>query len=97
MARGALQVPILVQARPVQRVSVIDIFARVEMEPTLTALGLRARIPSNGEGLVSASGEFDQILLQRGNAEDVFDDIVGELAVGAIRADGKLVAAFGER
>src|SRR5580693_3279847 len=45
MALCAHEIPILVQLGPVQSVVVLDILVRIEMEPMLAALVLRAAIP----------------------------------------------------
>ncbi|MGR9099208.1 MAG: hypothetical protein ACU826_01445 [Gammaproteobacteria bacterium] len=43
------------------------------MEPASTSLFLRAAVPSDGKGLQAPTVQLDQILLQRENAEGVFD------------------------
>lgn len=87
VAVGALVVPVLVDAGPVQVVTGLELLLRVEVEPTLAAFLLRAAVPGNTEGLQAAAGKFDQVLLQRGKAEGVFDLEVGELAVRAVGVD----------
>ena len=96
MAFGTLQRPVLVAPGPVQRIRVVDLLARLQMEPALAALILRPRIPGDRQRLVTSAGEGDQVLLQRVDAEGVGDLVVGELAVGAVGADHELVAAFEE-
>ena len=65
VALGALQVPVLVQASPVQRVLGVDLLLGVEVEPALPARGLGPAVPGDGERLQPATGKRDQVLLQR--------------------------------
>ena len=87
VALGALAVPVLRGLRPVQHVAVVHALARVEVEPALAALLLRAAVPGDGEGLVAAARQLDQVLLQRRQAEDVGHRVVREPAVRAVGAD----------
>ena len=75
-----------------QDVVVADLFMRIEMEPALPALALRARIPSKRQCLDAPVGKLDEILLQGIEAEGVFHLEGGELAVRAVGLDHELVA-----
>ncbi|WP_319325864.1 hypothetical protein [Bradyrhizobium sp.] len=90
MALRTHEIPVLVQLRPVQGIVAGDGVVRVEMKPALTALLFRPRVPGDGEGLDAAVREFDQILLQRIDAEGVFHLEGRELAVGPIGLDQEL-------
>ena len=87
MALGAHEVPVLVQLGPVQEIVVADLFVRIEVKPALTALVLRATIPGDRERLQPSVGKFDQVLLQRIQAECVFDLEHAELAVRPVGLD----------
>jgi hypothetical protein len=87
MALRAHEIPILVQLGPVQDVVVLDVLVRIEMKPALAAVALRAAVPGDREGLQAAVGKFDEILLQRLDAEGVFHLERGELAVGPVGLD----------
>ena len=91
MALGAHEVPVLVELGPVQDVVVTDLLVGIEVEPALTACLLRSAIPRDRQGLQSAIGEFDQVLLKRIEPECVLDLESGELAVGAVGLDQKFV------
>ncbi len=84
---GAHEIPVLVELRPMQNVGVADRLARIEMEPALTALLLRPAVPRDGERLNPPVRKRDQILLQRIEAEGVFDLVFRKLAVRAVRLD----------
>ena len=96
VALGALEVPVLLQAGPVQRIAGLDVLARIEVEPALAALRLRPRIPRDAQGLHAAAGQLDQVLLQRTDAERILDLVVGELAVRPVGVDDEPVAAARE-
>ncbi len=87
VALGALEVPVLADAGPVQRIAGPDVLAGVEVEPALSALRLRARVPGDGQRLLAAARKLDQVLLQRAHAERVGDLVVGELPVRAVGVD----------
>ena len=87
VALGALAVPVLRELRPVQHVAVVHALARVEVEPALPALLRGAAVPGDGEGLVAAARQLDQVLLQRRQAEGVGHRVIREPAVGAVGAD----------
>jgi hypothetical protein len=70
-----------------QDVVVLDLLVRIEMEPALAALLLGAVIPGDRQGLQPAVRKFDEILLQRLDAEGVFHLERGELAVGVVGLD----------
>ncbi len=88
VAVRALIVPGLLRGGPMQRVAVVHrrarIRIRIKMEPALTALLRRARVPGQAEGLEPTAGKRDQILLQRRPAEGVADRIVPQLPVGPV-------------
>src|SRR5262249_36545170 len=87
VALGAHEVPVLVQLGPMQNIVALDLLVGIEMEPALATLLLRAGVPGDREGLQPAVREFNEILLQRIDAEGVFHLERGELAVGAIGLD----------
>ena len=87
VALGAHEVPVLVQLGPVQEIVVADFFVRIEVKPTLAPLVFRAAVPGDGEGLQSSIGKFDQVLLQRIEAERVLDLEHAELAVRPVGLD----------
>ena len=93
MALGALEVPGLVDAGPVQRVAGLELLVGVEVEPALAALVLRPAVPGDAQRLHPAVGKGDQVLLQRRDAEGVADLEVGELAVRAVGIDQELAVA----
>ena len=90
MAFGAHEVPVLVQPGPVQHVVVPDAFVRIEMKPALAAFVLRPRVPGDRQRLQAPVGEFDQILLQRIDAEGVLRLERRQLAVRPVRLDHEL-------
>ena len=90
MALGAHEVPVLIELRPVQDVVVLDVLVGIEVEPALAALVLRPRVPGERERLHAAVGEFDEILLQRIEAEGVFHLEGRELAVRPVGLDEEL-------
>ena len=90
MALGALKVPGLVDAGPVQRIARLQVLIGVEMEPALAALFLRPRVPGDAQRLHPSVGKGDQVLLQRGDAEDVADLEIGEFAVRSVGVDEEL-------
>ena len=92
MATGALVVPGLVAAGPVQWVTGLDLLSWVEVEPALAALLFRPAVPGDAERLQPLTGKSDQVLLQRIDAESVGDRIVVQCAIGAAGADHELVA-----
>jgi hypothetical protein len=76
----------------VQDVIVLDLLIRIEMEPVLATLLLRAGVPGDRERLQPSVRELDEILLQRIDPEGVFHVERGELTVGAICLDKKFPA-----
>ena len=93
VALGAHEVPVLRGRVQCSGSVVSDVLLRIEVKPALAALRLRARIPGDRERLHAAVGRFDQVLLQRLDAEGVLDLEVGELAVGSVGADEILPVA----
>ena len=90
MAFGAHEVPVLIELGPMQDVVVFDVLFRVEVKPALAALVLGPRIPGERERLHAAVGKFDEVLLQRIEAEGVFHFERGELAVRPVGLDEEL-------
>ena len=90
VALRAHEVPVLVQPGPMQDIVVLDLLVRVEMKPALTALILRPAVPGDRQRLHAAIRKLDEILLQRIEAECVFDLEHGGLAVGAVGFDEEL-------
>ncbi len=86
VALRALRVPALGELRPVENVEVIDALARVEVEPALASLLGRTGVPADSERLVASVRQLDEVLLQRGEAEDVVDRVVGP---GPVRTVGE--------
>src|SRR5262245_47724506 len=70
-----------------QRIGVRHFRVWIQMKPLLAALLRTAGIPRENQTLNAAVRERHEILLKRKNAECVFDGIVGELAVGSVRAN----------
>ena len=97
VALGAHVVPVLTGARPVQLVTVGHVLARVEMKPSLPALGARPRVPGDAERLEAAVGEFDEVLLERRCSERIRDVVVVQHAVGAIGSHHELPVTPEER
>jgi hypothetical protein len=64
-----------------QFVVVADFLLRIKVEPALAALVLRPGVPGDRQRLQPAIGKLDEILLERIDAERVFDLKDGELAV----------------
>ena len=96
MTFGAHEVPVLVQLGPVQDVVVTDLLVRIEVEPALAALCLRSAVPGHRQGLQAAVGKLDQVLLQRIDAEGVFDLESGKLAIGSVGFDQKFAVVAKE-
>jgi hypothetical protein len=80
----------------VELVPVVDVLVGVHVIPALAAGCGRAAVPGDAERLQPAVGKFDQVLLQRIDAEGVGDAIVVQRAVGAVGADEEVVAAAEE-
>ena len=97
MAVGAHVVPGLVAPGPVQPIAGRQPLVRIEVEPALAALLLRAAVPGDAERLIAAAGQGDQILLQRIDAERVGDRVVVQRPVGAVGAHHEPVAGAEER
>ena len=97
MAFGTLEIPVLLHARPVQRIAGLDVLARIKMEPAMPALRLRPRVPGDAQRLHAAARKLDQVLLQRPHPERVLDLVVGELAVRPVRVGEVLAVAARER
>ena len=96
MAFGAHVVPILLQTGPVQGVFMRQVLVGIEMEPTLSALLLRAAVPGDAQRLIAAVGETDQVLLQGVHAEGVGDFVVLQGSVRSIGANHEFPIAAKE-
>ena len=66
MAIGALVVPDLVDAGPVQRLAGFQLAVGVEGEPALAALRGGPAVPGDAQGLQAAAGKADQVLCCKG-------------------------------
>src|SRR5262249_40922742 len=95
MTFSAHEIPILIEPGPVQHIVVLDVFVGIEMKPTLAALLFRARVPGNRQCLHPTIGEFNEILLQRIDAECVLDLEGGELAIRSVGFD-EILSVFAE-
>ena len=93
---GALEVPGLIDAGPVQWIARMHILVGIKVEPALTTLVLRPAVPGDAESLHPAVGKGDQVLLQRVDAEDVADLEVAELAIRIVGVDEEFAAASEE-
>ena len=92
MALGAHQVPVLVAPGRVQRIVGRVAVVGIEREPALLL-----RVPRDRRRLQASAGKFDQVLLQRRDAERVLDLELGGFAVAAFHRDVVLAVALGER
>ena len=89
---GTHVIPVLLRARPVERIRVRDPLVRVEMEPALAARLLRPRVPRERESLDAAVRELDQVLLQRLDAEGISHGESGRFPVLAVGLDDETPA-----
>ena len=96
VAVGAHEVPVLRSPGPVQLIAMIEPLVGVLPEPALPALRLRPRVPRHRKRLQPAAGQFDQVLLERLEAEGVADLEVGKRAVWAIRSGDEPAVASEE-
>ncbi len=87
VAFGTGVVPVQVDLAPVERIVRADVLVGVEVEPALSALCLGPRVPGDGEGLLAAVREVDEVLLQGPHAERVRHLPGPGRAVGGLRAD----------
>src|SRR5208337_49608 len=90
---GAHEIPVLVELRPVQDVVEADLLVRIEVKPALSALVLRPAVPAERQRLDAAVGKLHEILLERIDAERVFDREFGELPVRPVGLDHELAVA----
>ena len=97
VALGALVVPRLLAARPVERVRRAQRHVGIEMKPSLPALRAGPRVPGQAERLEPAVGERDEVLLQGVDTERVRDLELARLAVRALGADEELAVPAEER
>src|SRR5215813_9439683 len=87
MTFGAHEIPVLIELGPMQNIVVADFFIGIVMEPALSALFLRPGIPGNRQSLHASVRKFDQVLLQRIDAERVLHLENCELSIGSVRFD----------
>ena len=87
VALRAHEIPVLVQLGPVQDIVVLDLLVGIEVKPALAAFFLRPAVPGDRQCLNTTVGEFDEVLLQRIDAERVFHLEHGKLAVGTVGFD----------
>src|SRR5258708_29955413 len=67
-----------------KNVAVQDLFFRVEVEPALSAFLEGPRVPADGQGLVAAAGERDQVLLKGVHPEGVGDLVLVQRTIGSV-------------
>ena len=96
VAVGAHEIPVLRVPGPVQFIARIDLVIGIEMKPTLASLRRRPVVPRDRERLDPSIREFDQVLLQRVDAEGEFDFVVLEFPVCAVRVHEVLAVALKE-
>ena len=94
VAPGALVIPVLVDASPVQRIAGPKLPVWIEMIPALAALGRRPRVPGDSQSLEAAVRQGDQILLQRRDAKRIGDFEIRQLAVRAVGEDPEFSVLF---
>ena len=70
-----------------QRIAGGDVLLGIKVIPALAAFVLRPGIPGNRQGLQSSVRKFDQVLLQRLDAEHIADLEIGQFAVRAVGGD----------
>jgi hypothetical protein len=97
VALGALVVPGLVKARPVERSAGRELLLRVEVEPALPADVLRPTVPGKAQSLVAPAGKGDEVLLERGHPKGIGHCVVVELPVRPLGAHEELAVAPEER
>ena len=73
---GAHVIPVVIEARPMQRIFVVHFLVGVKMKPTLATLLGCARVPTDAQRLVTSSGKLDQILLKWNGPKGVGDLIL---------------------
>ena len=96
MAFGAHEVPVVLAARPVQRVAGLDVLPGMQVEPALAALVERARVPGHGQSLHAFVGHRDQELLQRIDAQGVSHLEFLFASVATLSLDVELAVALPE-
>ena len=87
MTLGTHVIPVLIAPRPVQLIAWSDVLIGIKMEPAHSAIGRRASVPGEWQGLHTTSGKLDEVLLQRSDAEGVGDSVFLVLSVGVLRRD----------
>ncbi len=90
---GTHVVPVLQAPCPVQFVTGLDVFVRVQVVPALTAVGFGSRVPGKGQCLLAAARKLDEVLLQWRHAECEGHGKVPQLTVFVFGANDVLVVA----
>src|SRR6476659_5391569 len=96
VAESALVVPVLIDPGPVKRISCSELAIRVQMIPALPAVARGPRVPCNAECLQPASGQSDQVLLQRRDAESIENLEILEFSVRSVGSDPEFSFPFEE-
>src|SRR5689334_10731186 len=86
MAIRAHEIPVLVEAGPMQGVMIRDALSGEEEEPALAPMSRGTAVPSDAERLQASAGHRDQVLLKWIDAERIFYFVVVEATVGAVGA-----------
>ena len=92
MAISAHEVPVLIDAGPVERIAAGNPGARIEKEPFLAALRTRTAVPGNSERLQAPARHPDKVLLKRRDSEGILDFVIMQVAVWSIGADHEFAA-----
>ena len=87
MARGALAGPVERVAGPVEWMVRVDVFVRLQVEPTLPTLVGRPGVPGDAERLQPPVAGVDQVLLQRPMSEGVANGEAAAIAGAAAGVD----------
>ena len=64
----------------------VDALLRIEVKPALAALRLGPAVPGNAQGIETAAGQRQQVLLQGVDTKHVFDSVILQLSRRAIGA-----------
>src|SRR5512143_1277730 len=80
-----------------QRIAGFDPLLGIQVIPPLAALVLRSRVPHDGQRLQASVRKWDEILLQRCDAERVLDLELGRLAIAPVSAYQEFAVALIER
>ena len=93
----AHEIPVLLPARPVQRIGGVDFIVGVDMKPALPTLLDRTHIPGKWQRLDLAAGKLNHVLLQWLNAEGIGNGEFPEFTVRIIGLDKMLPVAHVKR